>query len=136
MPASNKDCADRFCPCGSNVKYVDCCFGFHDKRSYPQTAEQLMRSRYSAYVLHLKSYLLETWAISTRPGQLEFENGLSWQSLTINSLKKGRLKDQQGWVTFTACYQIGFDQLSFQEKSYFNRDSNGQWCYVDGLFID
>ncbi len=136
MSNSNNDIENTLCLCGSNHHYVDCCLRFHDYQSYPETAEQLMRSRYSAYALHLKSYLLETWAISTRPGQLEFENGLSWKSLTIKGSKKGRLKDQQGWVTFTAVYQIGFDQVALQERSFFNRDVNRHWCYVDGQFKD
>jgi SEC-C motif-containing protein len=95
-----------------------------------------MRSRYTAYALHLKNYLLETWAISTRPGEFEFEfeNGLAWKSLIINSCKKGRLKDKQGWVTFTASYQVGLDRAKLQEKSYFIRDGQGHWCYVDGEF--
>ena len=33
-----------------------------------------MRSRYSAYVLSLESYLLHSWHPDTRPRQIEFDN--------------------------------------------------------------
>ncbi len=93
-----------------------------------------MRSRYTAYALHLQNYLLETWAISTRPGEIEFEHGLVWKALIIKGCKKGRLKDKQGWVRFIASYQVGLDIETLHEKSFFIRDEEGYWCYVDGVF--
>lgn len=134
MSTSANNANDRLCLCGSGQNYRLCCLPFHTRRAYPETAEQLMRSRYTAYALHLKNYLLETWDVSTRPGELEFENGLAWKSLTISHCKKGRLKDKRGWVTFTAFYQVGLDRAELQEKSYFIRDAQGYWCYVDGEF--
>ena len=91
-----------------------------------------MRSRYVAYALHLKPYLLETWAKSSRPADIEFENGLSWQGLQIGKVKKGRKKDKQGWVSFVAHYQVGFEQGSVTETSSFIRDPNANWVYLDG----
>ncbi len=134
MSTSSNNANDSLCLCGSGQNYHRCCLPFHTRKTYPETAEQLMRSRYAAYALHLKNYLLETWDVSTRPGEIEFENGLAWKSLTINSCKKGRLKDKQGWVTFTASYQVGLDHAKLQEKSYFIRDGQGHWCYVAGEF--
>lgn len=126
--------ANDFCLCGSGQSYHRCCLAFHAGKRYPETAEQLMRSRYTAYALHLKNYLLETWAVSTRPAEFEFENELDWQSLTINHSQKGQLKDKQGWVSFTAFYQAGSECGKLQEKSFFIRDQQGHWCYVDGEF--
>ncbi len=129
-----KDINASACLCGSKQEYAHCCLPFHTYQTYPETAEQLMRSRYTAYALHLKEYLLETWDTSTRPGEIEFERGLVWKALTINGCKKGRVKDKQGWVRFTARYQAGLDCDTLHEKSYFIRDENGHWCYVDGEF--
>lgn len=120
------------CLCGTGLSYGECCLPFHDKRVFPQTAEQLMRSRYSAYALHLKTYVLDTWNRATRPAHFEFEQGLCWHQLIINGRKKGREKDQEGWVTFTALYQLGPDRGQMQEKSHFVRDEEGAWSYVDG----
>ncbi len=93
-----------------------------------------MRSRYTAYALQLEGYLLDTWELSTRPAQFEFEAGLLWKSLIISECRKGRQKDAQGWVTFTAFYQVGLEHGKVREKSHFKRDGKGHWCYVDGEF--
>lgn len=134
MSTSPNNVNDSLCLCGSGHSYGHCCLAFHTGKSHPETAEQLMRSRYTAYALHLKNYLLETWAVATRPGEFEFENGLAWRSLIINRCQKGQLRDKQGWVSFTAFYQVGLDRAQLQEKSFFIRDAQGHWCYVDGEF--
>lgn len=45
------------CPCQSGKPYTECCQPFHLKTAFPETAEQLMRSRYAAYTL-VKSIIL------------------------------------------------------------------------------
>ena len=45
------------CPCGGGVSYTHCCEPFHTGQALPPTAEALMRSRYSAFVLGLADYL-------------------------------------------------------------------------------
>lgn len=52
--------SSRLCPCKSNISYSDCCEPYHNSTKLPSTAEQLMRSRYSAYALKLINYLIET----------------------------------------------------------------------------
>jgi len=41
---------NQMCPCGSQKTYESCCGNFHSGLALPETAEELMRSRYSAYV--------------------------------------------------------------------------------------
>ena len=120
------------CPCGSESKYSDCCLPFHKYETFPVTAEQLMKSRFSAFELHLKDYLMKTWDEITRPGNIEFTPDLHWNRLVINGRKKGRKKDQEGWVTFIAYYQVGSEEGSLHEKSFFRRNKSGHWQYVDG----
>ena len=57
------------CPCGSGAPYADCCGRWHAGPLHLQapSAEALMRSRYSAFVLARPDYLLATWHPSTRP---------------------------------------------------------------------
>ena len=45
------------CPCGSNLKYDECCLPLIKGDKTAITAEQLMRSRYSAYVKKEVGYL-------------------------------------------------------------------------------
>lgn len=37
------------CECGSKVAYEECCGPYHAGAKLPETAEKLMRSRYTAY---------------------------------------------------------------------------------------
>ena len=127
---------DNLCLCGSKHTYTQCCEPFHLKETYPETAQQLMRSRFTAFELHLTDYILETWDKSTRPGRLDFTPGFHWKKLSINGCKKGRKKDREGWVTFMAYFNHQNEQGYLHEKSYFKRDSDNHWCYVDGEIKD
>ena len=46
-----------FCPCGSSKLYLDCCARYISGEKLPETAEKLMRSRYSAYVKNELVYI-------------------------------------------------------------------------------
>ncbi|HAW61148.1 MAG TPA: hypothetical protein DCX26_02290, partial [Pseudomonas sp.] len=50
---------DLNCPCGSGDALAECCGRYHAGVAAP-SAELLMRSRYSAYVLGLVDYLQAT----------------------------------------------------------------------------
>ncbi len=62
------------CPCGSERAYAACCGPWHAGAPAP-TAEALMRSRYTAFVMELEPYLLATWHPGTRPPSLDFVAG-------------------------------------------------------------
>ncbi|HEX8496958.1 MAG TPA: YchJ family metal-binding protein, partial [Actinomycetales bacterium] len=55
------------CPCGSGAGYESCCCRLHRGEGVPATAEQLMRSRFSAFAVGDAAYLGATWHPSTRP---------------------------------------------------------------------
>lgn len=119
------------CPCHSGKTYQDCCAPFHLGEHAP-TAEQLMRSRYSAYVLKLVEYLHRTWHPTTKPEDLTIESlqGIKWIGLKV--LSKENTSAEHATVTFSATFKI--DQKKNQllhETSRFIFE-NGQWFYVDG----
>jgi SEC-C motif-containing protein len=128
--------SESLCPCGSKKPYAECCQPFHQGEAFPATAEQLMRSRYSAYALHLKDYLLQTWDKTTRPGDFSFESGLKWCKLRIVKTKQGGAQDGKGMVAFRAEYELdtesGVEKGVMTEKSQFRRDDEGHWVYVSG----
>lgn len=121
------------CFCGLDLNYENCCEPFHKGLQSARTAESLMRSRYSAYVLQNSQYLLSTWYKSTRPKQLDFsQETLQWQKLEILHTKKGGISDDKGKVEFNAFYvQDGQTQL-MHEISRFKK-LGGKWFYVDGI---
>ncbi len=128
------------CPCDSKLSFAHCCQPFLSGTVAAPTAEALMRSRYTAFVLQQGDYLLATWHPAHRPQQLAleiadllgFENleGL-WLGLNIKSTQDGQEQDQQGWVSFVARYKQQGRGHRLVERSHFVRD-NGRWLYVDG----
>lgn len=120
------------CPCGSKKTYTVCCEPFHLGQAFPQSAERLMRSRYSAYVMKLEQYLINTWAESTRPSEIEFEENIHWLRLRIVKTKQGHAEDQKGMVAFKAFYEVDGVKGLMTEKSQFIRDEAGHWVYLSG----
>ena len=82
--------ADARCPCLSGAPYGECCGPFHAGLAVAPTAEQLMRSRFSAFAVGDPAYLLATWHPSTRPSRLELDDSLRWYRLDILSRSAGR----------------------------------------------
>lgn len=108
-----------------------CCGRFVFDGELPETAEQLMRSRYTAYVVREPDYLLRTWHASTRPAALTLEEDVRWLGLTIK--RHVMHEPDQALVEFVARYRVGGKGHRLHETSRFER-VNGQWFYVDGTF--
>jgi SEC-C motif-containing protein len=120
------------CPCGTALPYADCCGRYHagEQHLMAPGAEALMRSRYSAFVLDLRDYLLATWHASTRPAELEPNPpGLKWLGLEV---KKSAQQDAgHATVEFVARSKLGGRAHRLHETSRFIRE-DGRWFYVDG----
>jgi SEC-C motif-containing protein len=119
------------CPCGSKAIYADCCGQAHLGQRPAATAEALMRSRYSAYVLRLADYLLDTWLPETRPASIEGLDEPRWLRLRIEACTAGSSVDDLGSVRFTAHYTLNGRAHRLQEHSRFERVA-GRWYYRDG----
>ncbi|MDR5171709.1 SEC-C domain-containing protein [Methylobacillus flagellatus] len=122
------------CPCESGAAYERCCRRWHEGEPAPD-AEALMRSRYAAYVLGLKDYLLHTWHPSTRLASLQEEadaQPLKWLGLKV--LRHEATGGDQANVEFVARYKVNGKAERLHESSRFVRE-HGQWFYVDGDFI-
>ncbi len=92
------------CPCCSGKQYSLCCQPFVKGTEIPLSAEQLMRSRYCAYVKQDVDYLVATWHPTSRVPALadlvtESFAGTEWLSLNITRCDEGRHKDES-FVTF------------------------------------
>lgn len=122
------------CPCGSGETLGLCCgrylTGLGQGQAAP-TAEALMRSRYSAFALGDTDHLLASWHPSTRPGDLELEDGTRWLHLSIDATERGGPFDTSGIVEFTAVYRSSAGRGEQHERSRFLRE-DGRWFYVDG----
>ncbi len=89
-----------------------------------------MRSRYSAYVLGLRDYLLATWHPSTRPASLDPDPpGLKWLGLEVR--RHERQDEDHATVSFVARSKLGGRAHRLEETSRFVREAR-RWYYVDG----
>ena len=118
------------CPCGTGLPYAECCGPFHDGTAIPGSAEQLMRSRYSAFVVGDAGYLLESWHPRTRPRTLDLDPDVRWTGLEVLAARGGPF-DTEGTVEFRASYVVGRTPGAQHERSRFTREA-GRWRYLDG----
>ena len=118
------------CPCGSGAGYAACCGPLHDGGA-AATAEQLMRSRYSAYALGRTDYVLRTWHPRTRPDDLDAATSVTWLGLEVLRAEAGDPHDDAGLVEFRARFVGRRGEQTLHETSRFER-RGGRWVYVDG----
>ena len=90
-----------------------------------------MRSRYCAYVLELREYVLSTWHPKTRPTELSFDERTRWLGLEIKHAEQ--LDDTQATVEFVAKYKVNGRAHRMHEISRFER-MDGVWFYREGEF--
>ena len=121
------------CPCGSNFSYIDCCQPYHQNKMLPPTPEALMRSRYSAYVLHLVDYLIDTTHPSKR--YLHERNAISNWAKSNVWLRLEVLKAKDDKVEFKAFYQSNKQLNIHHELSTFMLEK-GNWYYLTGSYFD
>ena len=121
------------CYCKSTKPFNDCCEPFLNKTSFPETPEQLMRSRYSAYVLHYADYLVATTHISERKYYAKAEI-LKW-SISNSWLKLEVIEAYENIVEFKAYYLNEKQEAQVHhEKSTFKQEDK-VWYYLDGVFF-
>jgi SEC-C motif-containing protein len=128
------------CPCGG-ASYGRCCRPLHRQEQAAATAEQLMRSRYSAFALAEIDHLLRTQpsAQPTRERRRALEatcRQLRWRRLEILASEAGGPDDLHGTVTFAAHYSAGGEAGVLRECSRFGREAgrpDGAWLYLEAL---
>ncbi len=130
------------CPCGQGDAYRQCCGPLHWGLAHASTAEQLMRSRYSANFYGLTDYLVTTLHPSKRgatapPGHRRGQATRDpiWQHLQILATDRGGPHQPDGEVEFVAIYLLGSIPRQLRERSRFVKQ-DGRWFYVDGQAED
>jgi SEC-C motif-containing protein len=122
------------CPCGRNKSYKDCCALILKSIKKAETAEDLMRSRYVAFVKGNGTYLQKSHHPKTRPSKKEaieieeWAKSVAWVKLEVLNSTRGTLTDTEGTVEFNAYFHEGSRVSIIHEKSYFQKVS-GLWKY-------
>ena len=127
------------CPCGTGLAYADCCLAVIKGERPAETAEALMRSRYSAYAKVETDYIFETTHPKHREGYdaagtKEWAQSAKWQELEIISLKNGGRDDTTGEVEFIALYSEKGEQKEHHERALFKKE-HGSWLFTDGKVV-
>lgn len=122
------------CLCGSGMNYSDCCGVFHNDITKVKTAEQLMRSRYTAFAKANGDYLMLSHHSSTRPIHQKYDivrwaMSVKWLRLEIEKVIDGKPDDESGEVIFNAYYMERFQNRRLHEHSKFVKE-NGYWVYL------
>ena len=127
------------CYCGSSQNFEQCCQAIHQGVRKAETAEALMRSRFSAFCVQNLSYLVSTHQpplVQMTPTEQEYRSENQWIGLRIIETSLGQKGDSDGFVEFVAFYlpdikdpKAPLSQL--RERSYF-KQADHQWFYVSG----
>lgn len=122
------------CPCCSGKTYKECCEPIHTGKKHASSAEDLMRSRFSAFAIPNGEYLIRT----TLPKKRKFHNKEDLQEWgAMNEWIKLEIIETPtlNQVEFKAYYkdekrkmQIHHELSTFQQIGIY-------WYYVSGKFL-
>lgn len=117
------------CICGQNREYEECCGAILAHKREAKTPEELMRSRYSAYVKSDAKYLLLSTVVENQYSDdveliEDFSSHVEWLKLEI-------LKTIDDTVEFKAYYKDATQIQVLHETSNFIQE-DGIWKYKDG----
>lgn len=125
------------CPCGSGSDYAACCEPIISGNKPAETAEQLMRARYSAHVKAKLDFLYDSTHPAHREGYdrkatREWSENSEWQGLEIVKTALGGPRDETGEVEFIACFRDRDGIHRHHELGRFQRE-NKQWLFTEGI---
>lgn len=135
MPTSTKET----CPCGSELELQTCCLPYIQGKKKAVTAEELLRSRYTAFTRGEVDYILSTHHSKTRHEvkreEIEdWSKNSEWLGLKIVQKEAGEAKDETGTIVFCAGYRATNDKdgkvNEHWEQSLFEKEK-GEWRFLD-----
>lgn len=122
------------CPCGSGHFLAECCARYHNG-SLPDSAEHLMRSRYSAYALGLIDYLVSS-TLPVQQAQLDraaisaWSSQSQWLGLEVQNHQLVSGQPAHAWVSFIARWQDQDGEQAQHERSAFVQVQQ-RWYFID-----
>ncbi len=124
------------CPCGSLKSYKSCCELFISGEKLPETAEALMRSRYSAFAKAEIDYLIDTIHPDKRKefdrkSVVAWAKKSEWLDFKLLDTQKGGSEDSEGQVEFIAEYRQKGKRRHHHELAQFKR-ADDRWYFYDG----
>lgn len=111
-----------------------CCALIINGTRQPETAEQLMRARYSAFVTGAIDFIVSSTHSRTRKEIdltfiREWSQNSTWHGLEILETKD--INENKAFVSFEARFTQNEQEQHHREKSLFERE-DGEWRFVTG----
>ena len=115
------------CPCGSGNAYAQCCEPVITGETPANTAEQLMRARYTAYTMAATDFIFDCTHPDHRDGYdhagtQSWAQNSEWLGLEILSTENGLAEDQEGCVEFVASYRSDGITQKHHELGHFVKE--------------
>ena len=127
------------CPCGSGNEYAACCEPIITGKTTAETAEQLMRARYSAHEKVEIDFIFE----STHPdyregydhkGTRDWAEKAEWLGLEILGTTAGGPGAEGGEVEVLARFRSKEGVRNHHERGQFKRKRK-QWLFTEGKMV-
>ncbi|WP_029917513.1 YchJ family protein [Pelobacter seleniigenes] len=127
------------CPCGSGQEFADCCEPIISGAKAAETAEQLMRARYTAHDQVAVDFLYSSIHPDHRQGfnhngTRDWAEKSDWLGLEVVATEAGGADDEEGEVEFIARYRLNDSTRNYHERGHFKRQ-DGQWFFTDGELV-
>lgn len=129
--------SDAPCPCRSGLPFGSCCEPILADLHKADTAEALMRARYTAYATGQVEFIQTSNTPEGRANvdlesSRQWSQSAEWLGLDVVSTDGGGASDQVGEVEFKARYSIQGRELVHHELATFRKGEGGEWLFVDG----
>ncbi len=127
--------ASQTCPCTSGKKFGECCSPVLEGRQAARTAEELLRARYSSFVVGNIDFILSSHHSETRSevdrGEIEeWSRKSTWKGLEILQKEAGEASDPSAVIVFHAKYATDGEDQNHYERAVFEKE-NGEWKFHD-----
>jgi SEC-C motif-containing protein len=126
--------SNQICPCGSSQLFATCCEPVINGVRESETAEQLMRARYSAFAAGAMDFVVATTHSRTR-AEVNLADITEWSRTSIwHGLEILETKDPGNGtavVSFVARFTQQGQEQNHRERSEFERE-DGKWRFVTG----
>jgi SEC-C motif-containing protein len=127
------------CPCGSGAEYAECCGPVIGGEQLAETAEKLMRARYTAYTRAETDFIFSTTHANHREGYdhagtKAWAEKSEWLGLEIIDTRQGGAADPAGEVEFIARYREEGTLQAHHELGHFKREGEA-WYFTTGEMV-
>ena len=124
------------CPCGSKLSIEECCDRYIRSGKKPETAEQLMRARYTAHTLADIGFIVRSHHPASRsdidePSTAKWARESEWLGLEILNVEGGQSEDKQAKIEFIARYRDSSSTRHDHAEIAIFEKHNNDWYFKD-----